>query len=251
MFDVLHDITAVLQSHLDEPWLWLLVFAVAGLDALLPFMPSETTVITMAVLLGHGDIGGLVLLTVVGAVGAWAGDCGGHWLGRTFGPRGIARMLRHERGRRNFAWASDKLHRHAVVLIIAGRYVPGGRVASALATGSLRYPFGRFALLDIVGTTVWSVYSVLIGVLGAASFAGDPVAGLLVAFTLGLVLMASIEIGRRIASRHARRHQRDPDLPGASDGVRRTHRGTEEGGAYGGPGGDGAHVSELDSRTSR
>ncbi|MFD2397543.1 DedA family protein [Prauserella oleivorans] len=139
MFELLHDLTAVLQSQLDSPWLWLVVFVVAGLDALLPFMPSETTVITVAVLLGP-DVGGLALLTVVAAVGALAGDCFGHGIARGAGPRTLTRLQRTERGRRRYAWAREQLDRHGAVLVIAGRYVPGGRVASALATGSLRYP---------------------------------------------------------------------------------------------------------------
>lgn len=205
MFDLLHDITTLLQSHLDEPWLWLVVFAVAGLDALLPFMPSESTVITMAVLLGTSDVPALAGLTVVAALGAWAGDCAGHGIGRGLGPFGTSRILRSERGRRNYAWAQDRLRRHAVLLIVAGRYFPGGRVASSLATGGLRYPFGRFAVLDLAGTTIWAAYSVLIGAAGAASFADDPVAGLLVAFALGLLILGFVEGGRRLLSRREHR----------------------------------------------
>ncbi|GAA1251685.1 VTT domain-containing protein [Prauserella halophila] len=287
MFDVLHDLTTLLQSHLDEPWLWLVVFAVAGLDALLPFMPSESTVITMAVLLGTADVTALAGLTAVAALGAWAGDCAGHGLGRAVGPFGISRLVRSERGRRNYTWAVDRLRRHGVVLIVAGRYVPGGRVASSLATGGLKYPFGRFALLDLTGTTIWAVYSVLVGAAGAASFADDPVAGLLAAFALGLVIMGFIEVGRRLLSRrerrgdaserqpehraerhreqhpepadrqhsasrqHAAAQQHAADLRHAAGGVRRAQRGVAGRGADGGSRGDGAVVSELDCRAPR
>ncbi|MCR3720046.1 MULTISPECIES: DedA family protein [Prauserella salsuginis group] len=275
MFDVLHDITTLLQSHLDEPWLWLVVFAIAGLDALLPFMPSESTVITMAVLLGTSDVTALAGLTAVAAFGAWAGDCAGHGIGRGLGPFGISRLVRSERGRRNYAWAADRLDRHAVVLIVAGRYFPGGRVASALATGGLRYPFGRFALLDLAGTTIWAVYSVLIGAAGAASFADDPVAGLLAAFALGLLTLGFVEGGRRLLSRREHRRgksephpqpaeqrpsaeqrrsagqRRSAELRDPVDGVRRAGRRVAGGGAGGGPGGDGADVSGVDCRAPR
>lgn len=281
MFDVLHDITTLLQSHLDEPWLWLVVFAVAGLDALLPFMPSESTVITMAVLLGASDVPGLAGLTVVAALGAWAGDCAGHGIGRGLGPFGTSRLLRSERGRRNYAWAEDRLRRHAVLLIVAGRYFPGGRVASSLATGGLKYPFGRFALLDLAGTTIWAVYSVLIGAAGAASFADDPVAGLLVAFALGLLVLGFVEGGRRLLSRREHRadesgprsrsaeqspqaercqpteqsqpteERRPAELRDAADGVRRAGRRAAGGSTGGGAGGDRADVSGVDCRAPR
>lgn len=261
VFDVLNDITTLLQSHLDEPWLWLVVFAVAGLDALLPFMPSESTVITMAVLLGTSDVTALAGLTAIAALGAWAGDCGGHWLGRGLGPLGTARLLRSERGRRNYAWASDRLQRHAVVLIVAGRYFPGGRVASALATGGLKYPFGRFALLDLAGTTIWAVYAVLVGAAGAASFADEPAAGLLVAFALGLVTLGFVEGGRRLLSRREQRggapephrepHREPTELRDPADGVRRAQRRAAGRGVDRGAGGERPDVSELDCRAPR
>ncbi|OLT48797.1 hypothetical protein BJF85_11865 [Saccharomonospora sp. CUA-673] len=235
VFDALNDLASLLQSHLNDPWLWLLVFLFAGVDALLPFMPSEATVITLAVLLGPGDLTGLLTLVVVSALGAWTGDCCGHWLGRTFGTRATARLLRKERGRRNYEWATKKLHRHAVVLIIAGRYIPGGRAASALATGTLRYPFGKFALLALIGTTLWSIYAVLIGAAGAATFADDPVAGLVVASAVGLLLTVLIEVGRRLVSRHARQRQQRRELRAVPDGVRRPQHSVSQGGTDGGP----------------
>ncbi|MDT4994928.1 MAG: hypothetical protein QOH97_4820 [Actinoplanes sp.] len=42
---MLHHLDAVAGS----PWTLVVVFAVAGLDAVLPFMPSETTVVAAAV----------------------------------------------------------------------------------------------------------------------------------------------------------------------------------------------------------
>ncbi|HEY0495636.1 MAG TPA: DedA family protein, partial [Kutzneria sp.] len=38
MLDLVRELAA-------SPWLWVAVFLIAGLDALLPFMPSETTVV--------------------------------------------------------------------------------------------------------------------------------------------------------------------------------------------------------------
>ncbi|WP_116041638.1 DedA family protein [Amycolatopsis palatopharyngis] len=213
MFDLLHQLTTTLQGALDSPWLWLIVFVVSGLDALLPFMPSETTVITVAVLLGP-DPAGLAMLVLVAATGAFAGDCLGYGLGRAAGPRALRRLQRGERGRERYEWASAKVQRHAPTLVIAGRYLPGGRVASALATGSLRFPFARFAALDAIGVSIWATYSVAIGFAGGVGFTGEPVKGLLLAFVLGLLTVAGIEAGRRIQSaRAARRHSDRADRP--------------------------------------
>ena len=230
--ELLAHVTELLRGALGSPWLWVLVFAVSGLDALLPFMPSETTVITVAVLLGP-DPARLTLLAAVAATGAWAGDCLGYAVGRFAGPRAIARLQRGADGRRRHAWARDQVRRNGGLLIIAARYLPGGRVASALANGSLGCPLPRFVALDAAGAAIWAVYSVLIGLAGGAAFADEPVKGLLLSFSLGLGLVFAIEAGRRLRSAHARSY-------------RRPRGRAEAGGADGRAPRAGAELSEMD-----
>jgi membrane protein DedA with SNARE-associated domain len=201
--EVLEQVSEVVAGKLGSPWLWVIVFGVSGLDALLPFMPSETTVLVIAVLLGH-DPARLALLALVAAAGAWAGDCLGYAIGRGAGPRVITRLQRGPAGRRRYDWARERIERHAALLIIAARYVPGGRVASALATGSLRYPLRRFMPLDAAGAALWAVYSVLIGYAGGATFTDEPEKGLLLSFGIGLALVAGVEFGRRLRPRTPR-----------------------------------------------
>ncbi|SDK23159.1 DedA family protein [Streptomyces indicus] len=198
-----------LQQLLDSPWLWLALFLTAALDALLPFMPSETTVVTAAVLIGP-DPGRLTLLTLLAAAGAFAGDLGGHALGRRAGPRLLARFLRGERGRRRYAWAAAALARHGPLLIVAGRYVPGGRVAVGLTTGALRYPLRRFARYDAVGSALWAVFAVCVGALGGAAFADRPLYGLVLSFGLVTVVSVAVECVRR---RRTRRGGSGPPVP--------------------------------------
>jgi len=237
MFELLSRIVELLQSTLDSPWLWLIVAAVAGLDALLPFMPSETTVVTVAVLLGV-DLPRLALLVVVAAVGALLGDCLSHWIGRRAGPRMLALLQRGEKGQARYDWARNQLARHGSLLIVAARYIPGGRVATGLATGSMGVPWGRFIALDALGASIWAVYSVLIGCIGGASFADEPHKGLLLSFAIGLLMMGVIEIVRRLRSRYAA--QRLPD--GDPERVRLPARGGAQRGARRGS----AKLSGLD-----
>jgi len=201
--ELLEQFTALVHGTLGSPWLWVIVFGVAGLDALLPFMPSETTVLIVAVLLGPHPAG-LAALALVAAVGAWTGDCVGYAVGRSAGPRVITRLQRGPAGRRRYEWARQRIERHGALLIIAGRYLPGGRVASSLANGSLRYPLSRFMPLDAAGAALWAIYSVLIGFAGGATFTDEPEKGLLLSFGIGLALVAVIEFGRRLRPRLAR-----------------------------------------------
>ncbi|MEU2789765.1 VTT domain-containing protein [Streptomyces sp. NPDC007100] len=196
MGDVLGQAVELLRAQLESPWLWVIVFLVAGLDALLPFMPSETTVVMVAVLLGP-DLPRLAALAAVAAAGALGGDCLSHGIGRWGGPRLIARLLRGERGRRRYAWACGAVGRHATLLVVAARFLPGGRVAAGLSTGGLRFPLRRFVLLDAVGASLWAVTSTAIGRIGGAGFAEDPVKGVLLAFALALAVVAVLEGVRR------------------------------------------------------
>ncbi|MFE7777290.1 DedA family protein [Streptomyces sp. NPDC057445] len=196
------QLVGLLQARLDSPWLWLAVFLVAGLDALLPFMPSEATVVTVAVLFG-GDVPRLAVLAAVAATGALCGDCLGHWTGRRFGPRAVERLMRGEKGRQRYEWGRTMVHRHASALVIAGRFLPGGRVASSMSTGCLRFPFRRFLLLDASGAGLWAVTSTAIGYIGGARFGHEPVKGLLLAFALALVVVGCVELARRLRARRA------------------------------------------------
>jgi hypothetical protein len=136
------------------------------------------------------------------------------------------------------------VQRQAPLLIVAARYLPGGRVASALACGSLGYPPRRFVPLDALGAALWACYSVLIGLAGGAAFADEPVKGLLLSFLLGLLLVSFIESVRRLRLR-ALRSAHGPSAPPAGDD-RHPQRPAEDGRADGGPGGAGPELSEMD-----
>ncbi|MDQ0377763.1 membrane protein DedA with SNARE-associated domain [Amycolatopsis thermophila] len=240
MLDALNHLGELLQGTLGSPWLWLIVFAVAGLDALLPFMPSETTVIAVAVLLGT-DVPRLALLALIAGAGALAGDCLSHAVGRGAAPA-LTRWLRAGDQDR-YEWARGQVERNTGLLIVAGRYLPGGRVASGLATGSMGVPWARFVALDALGAGIWAVYSVVIGAIGGAGFEGKPAKGLLLSFGIGLLVVGVIEVVRRIRSRHGARL------------VSRDHRAPEPGavggGGQGGAGGTRADVSEVDCPAPR
>ncbi|MEU9119269.1 VTT domain-containing protein [Streptomyces sp. NPDC048506] len=196
MFDQLDQFAEPLRGMVGSPWLWLVVLVVSGLDALLPFMPSETTVVLVAVLIGP-DLPLLALLAGVAAAGALAGDCLGYAVGRYAGPRAIARLLRGERGRARHARARARVERHAALLVVAGRFLPGGRVVAALSTGSVRFPLRRFVLLDAVGAGLWALCSAALGGLGGAALTDSPARGMLLASGIGLLVAGGVGCAQR------------------------------------------------------
>ncbi|WP_314252161.1 DedA family protein [Streptomyces sp. DSM 40907] len=184
----------VLRGTLDSPWPWLVLFAVIGLGGLIPFMPSQTGVVTVGTLIGP-DPGMLALLALLGACAALLGDCLGYGLGRFAGPRTRSRLLRGERGSRLLARAHHLVERHGTALVVAGRFLPGGRVSSTLASGSLSFPPRRFVALDALGAAAWAVYVTALGGLGGAGLTHDPLTGLLLATGVGTVI--SVCVARR------------------------------------------------------
>jgi membrane-associated protein len=199
MLDVLSRLTDFLQGLLPSPWLWAVVFVISALDALLPFMPSDTTVIVVGVLVVDAPTR-LVLLVLVAAAGAFAGDLLGYVIGRRSHGM-LNRFTRTESGRRRYRWVLVQLRRHGTLLILLARYIPGGRVVTMLTAGALRYPTRKFLITEIVATAIWAVFFALIGYIGGETYEKHPAKGLLMAFAIGIVLAILVEIGRRIVMR--------------------------------------------------
>ncbi|HEV2779978.1 MAG TPA: DedA family protein [Actinophytocola sp.] len=207
MLDLLNRMTELLDGMLGSPWLWAIVFVVSALDALLPFMPSDTSVIVVGVLVAP-DPRPLIVLIVLAAAGALAGDLLGYLIGRRGGAFVLPRLTADERGRRRHEWAKAQLRRHGSMLIMVARYIPGGRVATMLSAGALHYPLRRFLIVEVIATSVWAAYCALIGYLGGATFQHNMLGGMALALGIGAVIMVLLEVGRRLWAR-----RRPPESP--------------------------------------
>ncbi len=190
----------------ESPLTYGVVFAISGVDAFFPLVPSETAVIAAGTLAGSGNL--LVYLLIpAAALGAFAGDNISYALGAIFGERAAERLFKGEKSRRRLAWARRVLDRHGGPIIIAARFIPGGRTATTFAAGMLDMTWRRFAVYDAIGATVWAVYATMIGYLGGATFQDELWKALLLGFGGAIVITGAAEIVRRI---HARRGK---DLP--------------------------------------
>src|SRR3954451_21546962 len=100
-----HYLGAVAAS----PWILAVVFVVAGLDAILPFMPSESTVVACGVAAASTGRPHLALLVAAAALGAFAGDLISFRIGRR-STEAVAARLTHRRTRAVHAWVHRLLH---------------------------------------------------------------------------------------------------------------------------------------------
>jgi membrane-associated protein len=169
-----------------SPWVLAVVFLVAGLDAVLPFMPSETTVVACGVAAAETGRPALSLLIAVSAAGAYAGDQLSFRIGRRLSmrlrrPGSVYRLL----------------HRRGGVVIVFARYLPGGRSATALGAGLVGYPAARFHWYTAAGVLLWAVEAALLGYLGGSLFEDRPLLGLLLGLAGALVVTGlAVTFGR-------------------------------------------------------
>jgi membrane-associated protein len=196
------DMLNHLLPLVSSPWLYLVVFAAVAIDGFLPFIPIEAMVIGLGALSATGRPNMLGLAAAVTA-GGMAGDRVTYLIGRSAGGR-----LRH----RGLVAARDRaqraLLRRGGTAILIGRFLPWGRAATALTAGSVSFPLGRFTLFTGLASAAWAAYSIGLGRLGGATFAGSPVLGAAFGMGLGLLLGGVHLIVERL--RRVIAHRRSP-----------------------------------------
>jgi membrane protein DedA with SNARE-associated domain len=183
-------------------WAYLLVVLLVVTDAVFPLIPGELAVVSGGVLAAAGRLD-LPVLLVAAAVGAMAGDTLAYTMGRGASRLGVGRLLRQRRSRRGLVWATERLHRRAVPVLVAGRFIPGGRTVTTLVAGFLRVPPRRFALAVAIGGPIWASYATLLGYFAGRATADHPWTGVLAAFTVMTLAGLAAEGIRRL---RARRH---------------------------------------------
>jgi membrane-associated protein len=200
VLEAVDELVRYLDGALDEPVFWVTVFVVVALDALVPFMPSGTTITVAGVFASSGRLA-LPSLIVVAAAAAFTGDTIVYAIGRRAGPRLLARVDRRARGKRLHAWLGTAMSGRTAQLIILGRYIPGARLVVMLSAGALRCPPARFVPIDALAATLWAGTAALVGYLGGLAFVHQP------PFAIGSALLAGTVLAllvRHTARRGAR-----------------------------------------------
>lgn len=197
MFDWLTQ--EVSQSAVTYP----VVFAAAGLDVLVPLIPSETIVITAAVLAAQGDLAIWLILPAV-ALGAFVGDNLCYLLGRQIGDPVADRLFSDETGQARLLWAEEAIARRGAVLIAIGRFIPGGRTATTFAAGTLEMPYRQFLVADAVAASIWALYVSMLGYVGGETFKDDLWLPLATSFGCAMAVGLGFESWRRLQKRRGK-----------------------------------------------
>ncbi|MEU3193653.1 VTT domain-containing protein [Streptomyces sp. NPDC006992] len=179
------------EGFVSTPWVYVALFGIAMLDGFFPVVPSETLVITLGVFAAAQGEPVLVLVILVAALGAFTGDHISYAIGRRSGARVQARLREGSRARRVYERVGRMLAERGGLVLVAARYIPGGRTAATLTTGATGFPRRSFTRYAAVATVSWAVYSACLGYAGGAAFEETPLygvaLGLALAFTITLV----------------------------------------------------------------
>jgi membrane-associated protein len=179
---VFHHFTQLVASA--SGWAYAILFVLALLDAILPIVPSETSVITAGVVAAQGGLS-LPLVILFAAAGAFAGDNIAYWIGHRFGARATDRFF-----------SSEKAQRRGGELIVIARFIPAGRTVVTISAGTLQYPYRKFVLFDVIAAAIWATYAGLLGYFGGHAFERQPWKGLLLAFAIAFAVTGTVELVR-------------------------------------------------------
>jgi membrane-associated protein len=184
-------------------WAYLIVALLAYFDALVPVVPSETSVITAGVVASAGELN-LPLIVAAAASGAFLGDNTAYFIGRRFGARINERFFSGEKARKRTEWAQQQVSERGGELIAIARFIPGGRTVVTLSAGTLGYPWRRFVLFDAAAALGWALYASLLGYFGGHAFEAAPWKGLLLALGIAFSVAGAIEVVRWYLRRAAK-----------------------------------------------
>jgi membrane protein DedA with SNARE-associated domain len=192
-----------------NPISYLIVWFASGADVVIPIVPSETIVITAGIIAGQGKLT-IALLIPLAALGALLGDNLSYFLGHRYGNRVSRRLFRGEKSRERLEWAERAICRHGPILILAGRFIPGGRTASTFAAGTAGLAYRRFLVADVIACTAWAAFSVLLGYVGGATFKQQHWKAFALSLGLGALIAVAAEVYRRIQKRRGLDFLGDP-----------------------------------------
>ena len=200
MLAIINEAFRWLKDFSSSPWFYLIIFAIAVLDSVLPIVPSETLVIIGGVSAGLGNLW-IPLVIVVAATGAFIGDNLSYFIGREASDWVTRRQTRTNKGAARMAKIVEQVHERGGLLLITARFIPGGRTALTLSCGVTKQPRRWFIGWAAVAAVIWGNYAALLGFIGGKSFEDNHTLAFIIAFVSAFSITLVIELVRWLLKR--------------------------------------------------
>lgn len=195
------SIMTFMEGLMGSPWIYLGIFTIALLDGFFPVVPAETAVITAGVFASTQGKPIILVSVLVAAAGAFVGDHISYLIGRTGGGAIRRKLKPGSKKGKLFDWAENALAERGGMVLIIARYIPGGRTATTLITGTVGYPLKRFSTFDAIAALSWGIYCSAIGYFAGSAVEDDPLMGLLIGFGIAISITIIIEVVRFVVKR--------------------------------------------------
>ncbi len=140
--------------------LFVMIFMETGI-VVTPFLPGDSLIFAAATFAARGSLNP-VLMFVLLAVAAVAGDTANYWIGHRIGARaytGEVRWIRKEYMDRTHAFFT----KHGGGTIFLARFVPIIRTFTPFVAGASQMPYTFFLRWNVIGGTVWVATFTLLG----------------------------------------------------------------------------------------
>lgn len=169
-----------------------------ALGSIAPVIPTGAAVAAAAALARTSQPAEIVLVLLVGAFGAYAGDSVTYTLLRLAGAGLAVRVgwLKADDPDSAVRRLRARIEENEVRMLILSRLIPAGRIPMLLAAALGGYPLRRFALAAVLSTLLWSALYTCIGVLGDAVVPNTTLAVIIVAVVATLVTVVAQVIRR-------------------------------------------------------
>jgi membrane protein DedA with SNARE-associated domain len=219
--------TVMTLNHLLSTYGYAIVFLIVAAESLGLPLPGETILALAAISAGTTHQLSTAGVIAAAAAGATVGDNAGYGIGRWGGYRLVRRYGRYvhidERRLKIGRYLAD---RHGGQVVLFGRFVSILRTYAAFLAGTTQMRWRRFLAFNAAGGIIWAVtYGVGFAYFGAAlsrfqsSAAVAAVAGVLIAFVIGLVLLRRMEGQLGEAADRAYPDRGLAQDPGVAEGV--------------------------------
>ncbi|GAA2347626.1 DedA family protein [Dactylosporangium salmoneum] len=163
-------VSAVLDLVSAPVVLYATVLVLLTVDAFIPVVPAQALMIGGGILSASGHAQ-LFLLVLSGAAGVVAGDLLAFLVGRRLARRNRAQRALPRRAAKVAAKLSEAMQRHIFLAVLFCRFVPAGRMITAVYAGRNGISTRRFATYDVLAATLWASYGALLGHFGGEAIA--------------------------------------------------------------------------------
>lgn len=190
------------------------LFGVVSFGAVLPVVPTGAAVSVAAVVSVSDNVLLLLVVVLIGAAGAYAGDVITYAAMRFASPRLTARVrwLRASTSTAALNRFHEQIAEHELRTLLLSRLVPGGRIPVLLAVSLGGYPLRRFASADLAAALLWSAVYSAIGLVGRLIFP-EEWESVLAAIVMILLISALSQVWHRHHSTDANSTPLDSGCP--------------------------------------